>query len=132
MWVAVIAAIVLLVLMADRPMGPMPFLLIPLVFGFGLGGRFVWAAVFYAENPGTRIFVAILGLIFLFILGYFYGRTLVRGGGVADILFLGLRVENRMAVRPVGRAEKLQWSVLVTAHVAGAVVGLALGWAMLR
>ncbi|MFD8538765.1 hypothetical protein [Streptomyces rubrogriseus] len=63
-WVAALAVLALLVhLWREGVRGPMPAAAVPFVLGAVLGVRFLWSAVFFADDLRSRIVMAVSGVL---------------------------------------------------------------------
>ncbi|GHC24045.1 hypothetical protein GCM10010348_56960 [Streptomyces anthocyanicus] len=89
-WVAALAALALLAhLWREGVRGPMPAAAVPFVLGAVLGARFLWSAVFFADDSESRIVMAVVGVLLGGLPGALYGRWLFGRWGAALMLWGG-------------------------------------------
>ncbi|MFD0457062.1 hypothetical protein ACFQ2H_16145 [Streptomyces violaceoruber] len=65
----------------------MPAAAVPFVLGAVLGARFLWSAVFFADDSESRIVMAVVGLLLGGLPGALYGRWLFGRWGAALLLW---------------------------------------------
>ncbi|AIJ13992.1 MULTISPECIES: hypothetical protein [Streptomyces] len=129
-WVAALAALALLAhLWREGVRGPMPAAAVPFVLGAVLGARFLWSAVFFADDSESRIVMAVVGVLLGGLPGALYGRWLFGRWGAALLLW-GVRLDRGGPVPASGPAQEGARNILLALSLTGAVLGCAGGAAL--
>ncbi|KPC88708.1 membrane protein [Streptomyces sp. NRRL WC-3753] len=129
-WVALVAALALLAhLWREGVRGPMPAAVVPFVLGVVLGARFLWSAVFFADDSASRAVMAVVGVLLAALPGALYGRWLFGRWGAA-LLLRGVRLDRGGPVPASGPAQESARNALLVLSLTGAVLGCVGGVAL--